>query len=638
MKKFTFGKNISRGGKIFFSLVLTLALLLSTVVYSSAEGETATDFGGYDTKYTHVYSPMDLLTINTAATSAKLKVHNDDNSYDSSIWKFNVVEKKDGVEVSNVMKTTNRFTNSCITFSGNKSGIASVYNFYGSTANCTSATAMQKHRTIEYVCQQRLEHMALGFTAPQSGIYEIAAPLKSESNNGEAFNYSVVKVDALGNETVLQEQQWYTGQDRFCDLIVELESGDTVWLNARVAVVDTVIDIGIPQAILLKEDAVIKNEEGTTYNFRAIDYLEDSVSNGLQYSIISTTANTKAAWEVGYINDTATVSGGVYNFNNIILPTASDIDTDADATLLSAMKPYELISNGKVYFGLPFREAKEDNTLSLNVGDIIQESTTQVAATGAFYSGSPNLVETTATGYTGKTRNDLSGEYIVGGHFFRFTAPISGSATVNLNSDCANVDFKSSTKLIVLQNNAVKEVYDSMPESPILQLGNVNVGDQITLLYYGFNKNSTKIVIGSPLIEITKTNTKYATITYDANGGKFINEYETEVLEGSTIKLPATEKANAIFKGWTDGENSYKLRAEVTVEGDMHFTALYNYLGDATGDRVLDENDMTKLRRYLLGLESITSLFAEPDANDDGDIDICDLVRVSILLSEKAAS
>ncbi len=670
MKKFTFGKNISHVGKIFFSLVLTLALLLSTVVFSSADGETAADFGGYATKYTHVYSPMDLIT--AANTSPKFVGYDSTTKdYGSSVWKFDAIEN----DVKHTMITTNKFSvnetspnKGYIQLSNTGASLKAVYKFYASTLAYENTAQEYMHRTIQYESTKG-EHMAFGFTAPVSGTYEIAAPIQKVSGT-TLVNFGVTKTDALGSETELQALAELVDQDRFCDLIVDLAAGETVWLNARFAGVVT-LDIGIPQAILLN-NAIVETETAKTYKFRAIDYLENTNTNDITYDGNSTTSNTKAAWETGYISDTvqaknvAGFTGKIFKFDNITMPLlASDEGTEVDASVLNAMKRYEILSAGKAYVGLPLREIKEGGALasSSGVGALWPVSGKLFENPGTIHLGGTdaNIAGTNTAVFNGypDTGKNLSTSITSSAHYYRFTAPVSGSATVNLNSDNAEDatnPFNGTTKLIVLQGNTIKRVLDDLSQ-PTFEIENLEKGEQITLIYYGYKAASEQVNIGSPLVEISVSKPVYATVTYDLDGGTIEGETKVQVElvpttneEGGTdyigtITPPRATKKNAIHKAWYIGEEGKTLGKEFTITGDVTVKAVYNYLGDYTGDRVLDEKDIAEYKLVLLGLvEPYDLAFSEPNANGDKDeegndiIDICDLVCAYEFLQEQNQS
>lgn len=659
MKNLISCKNNSRFSKVFFSMALILALFASSIIPTMAEGETVADFGGYDTKYTHVYSPMDLITTGTSPKIKPTLYNTDTKEYVSSVWKLSAVVKTvDGEEQSTLMKSPNRlayddgFTadtapNKAYIAFANNDVFDSVYKFYCSSREYSATTQVYQHRTIEYVCKLKGEHMALGFTAPVSGTYEIAAPIERITGEG-LVKFGITKNNIATLSTDLQELGEEIGSKGRFSEIIELEAGETAWLNARFAGKVT-IDIGIPKAILLKDEAVVTNaDDTTTYKFRAFDYLDNKALNNFTYlsqdtdgNHATTTENAKAAWEVGYICDDATTTNGLTYTNLTALnkmTNKEEYTSQELEALIAAMKPYDLLVNGLVYVGSDFRHSDASTAIDLTVA--------KTTATGMFFP-TIKMSDNVGNGLTKSYSPDswITTRYIAGlhntykkagGHYYRFNAPVAGTAKVSLGDNITLTNLN----LVVLHNSEVKYITDTVPENAYEF--NVNAGDEITLLYYS-TKNANAGEIGCPEVELTTAaapDPVYATISYDANGGVVVGEYEEQALVGSTVKFPQAEKENAVFKGWydyaTDTAYPYPREKEVVITGDVTFTARYNYFGDITGDRILNEDDLAMYRRYLLDLEALPDLaFSEPDANRDGNVDICDLVCTYKLLQKQ---
>lgn len=546
------------------------------------------------------------------------------------------VSYSENVIMTNGAVVNNESVDDYIPFTANT--LSSEYAFYCTTQAYTNVNNTYKQRTIEYTAAEG-ETMTFGFTAPKDGTYEIAAPLGVTSAEDATIKYAVVKTDADGNRTVIQKEQTYAEQNRFCDLLVELKTGETVWFEVT-ATAGTVIDIGIPQAILLSDDAIVANEDGTTtYKFRSLDYLENKNSSGIDYTTRSTTANTKAAWEVGYFSDTVSKTdaegNAVYEYNNIVLPTAKN--QLADSTLLNAMKSYEIIKNGAIYNSLDVKTAANGDVSEI-AGSGSIGSYYPYASSRTTYSDPLSTVLTAQANCFEASITDSNGNSadIAVGHFSRFTAPVSGNALIYLNTNAESIALAATMRLVVMHNNKVLGVANTKGTSAVTFTIDVNAGDEITLVYYGYTDKNGLIPIGCPWVEITDS---YGSVSYDAKGGEYTANDGQLLVSGTQTVLPEAVKKNTIFKGWSIGENVYKANDSVTVNTDMLFVALYDYYGDIDGSESVGTEDLVKYRKILLGTEIIADEdIVIADVNADSSVNILDLIRIKKWLAGVAVT
>ena len=474
---------------------------------------------------------------------------------------------------------------------------SSFYNFYCNTNNYTKNTLEYTQRGIEYVIGA--ESMAFGFTARADGTYEIAAPL---SVTGNSVKYSVYKTDANGNKTFLQAEQAYASQDTFCCLQVKLTAGDTVWLSAT-GDEGAVINIGIPEARLITSEA---------YTYMLTDYMENADVNGLAYATGSATANTKGAWDFGYFNFIADIGTMLKNFTNISILSLKTAQTDAavDDALISAKTPYELIRQGKYY----------------NAVDVNAESIATAASGAGVMSASGNAVTLGFHQLSAAT----TGASLYG-HYFEFTSPISGKSSLSLGGKVA---LDKGIYMMITVNDVVKVfTYETTAEDYTFDV-DVTKGDKICVYMYSF-KVAKKSFSITPSVTVSAEN-GYSSVSYNTMGGNAQAVDNDFALNGSEITLPTATKTGARFNGWVvNGADTVTAADEtITITTDTTLVADYDIYGDLNDDNVIDNSDMDVLRKHIIGA-AISDRADLAKLNSGNDIDICDMVIISKIISGK---
>lgn len=604
--------------KILILAILVMAILCTVSVSISAADANV----GYATTNAMVYTPMDLLTDTNGTSETKYLALKTQYSSDS-VWKFAV----NGTVLENaeyVKPDMYRCLNNYIKFSS--TGIASTYAFYGTTNTFTNSTYNYTKRAIKFTFANG-ERMTFGFTAPTDGKYEISAPITATGTN---IKYAIYKTS--GDERVcLQNWQDYTVAGTFCNLPVVLDAGDTVWFEATAAD-GAIIDIGIPRIIKQTENkGVTDNSDGSiTYSYNAADYIELASVNGITYaSGFPATAYMTGAWDYGYFKDTVSFGTTSGEFTSTLDLKASTIPFNPDRVasalkdkVRAAMKKYELVPYGD-------RLAAYDYTGTDTPSVVLGGNNNAVkAAAGVTI---PNISSNSFSSNFRATGNTATGvDYTQYGNWFEFTAPVSGTAKLSYPA----TDFKKNFVMLIAKNDYI--IYSTLEgeaEDTVFELGNLQVGDKITILYYSFKSQIKLEGIGYPTITLTGT---YNTLKLDAAGGE--DNYQKYVVSGTEVTLPATSKEGFNFLGWTDGENTYKQGDTYTVSADATLTATYGLLSsqvdyDLDGDYAVDSVDLEILRKYLLDTGTISDdRLPFADKNGEEGIDIRELFHIKVLI------
>lgn len=525
-------------------------------------------------------------------------------------------------EISNILlsdvayKKTSKAANLDNYFEFSSENANSLYKFYCSTNSYTKKALVYTKRAIKYTAANG-EKMSLGFTAPETGMYEISAPITVES--GTNVKYAVYKTDANGNRVCLQDIKEYTTAGNFCNLQVNLAKDDTVWLEAT-GDEGAIINIGIPQAIKYKNITVGETE--TTYTYRVMDYFEDVNNNGKTYGNFTATSDTAGAWDFGYFKFGGTFGTVLSTFSPDVTLINKAIDSDSkyyetplDEGLLSSLKEYEILRAGNFY----------------NVWDVTSGASTASAVSGPgvmFASAYQSALDATTAiqtyFHTGTgTDSETLDTY---GNWFKFTAPVGGTAKFNSPTQLA----KAIMMVIAKNNKVVFSSYDTKDVAGDIDIGSVNAGDEITVLYYAIKSTTAaqSIAIADPYITLSGNYSNLTLVAKDVT--------QNQIAANGDIVLSAPAKDKDAFSHWIDAKgNKYKSGEIFTLNGDTVLTAVYGIIGDIDANNAVDAVDLIRIRKYITGyVDNITAdRLSNADTNNNKVIDIADLVRIKKIIA-----
>lgn len=532
------------------SSLLAIIILTVSALCVNADGETASAADlGYDTLYTHVYTPMSIIT------TGDTPVINDE-AYALNQWLFKV--EKSG-EIINMTYGTAEGSGALtyIPFTGE--GVSSQYKFFCSTNAVTNVNSYER-RGIKYIAAED-ETMKFGFAVPQDGEYLITAPLAAEG----ALTYSLIKSDSYGS-VYLKEPKAYEAEKQFCNIQAKLKEGDTVWFTAE-AQSGTVIDIGMPVIAKISADAIDSNsEEGTsTYTYRAADWFEKNADTGYSYSnnalSASTTEKRLGVWNFGYFTgdyseETADDSTPTYKwFSDLDIKTAVGSE---NTDLLNALKPYELLYKGYIY-----------NAINQSTGRVAKGAMSQ----GSAYNAISGSVKSAENLYAQLCATDDNTAY---GVYYSFIAPMSGNLKIGLS----NISIKNTRiSMLAMRNfevvNFSSKVELSAGDSLIIE--DIKQGEQITICLYcnstvGSNGggNAAFALLGQPYAYLTVSDTA------DGADGNANGDENTDIADLVRI--------------------SEYLNKEIII------TAKNFSCADMNKDGVVNNTDLTLLQKQLLNI------------------------------------
>ncbi len=447
------------------SSLLAIIILTVSALCVNADGETASAADlGYDTLYTHVYTPMSIVTPTDTTVI-------NDEAYALNQWLFKV--EKSG-EIINMTYGTaeGSGTLTYIPFTGE--GVSSQYKFFCSTAKVDVNS--YERRGIKYIAAEG-ETMKFGFAVPQDGEYLITAPLAADGT----LTYSLIKSDSYGS-VYLKEPKEYEAEKQFCNIQAQLKAGNTVWFTAE-AQSGTVIDIGMPVIAKISADAIASNsEEGiSTYTYRAADWYEKDVDTGYTYYYATNDAcaaeNRLGVWSFGYFTgdysvETADDSTPTYKwFSDLNIETAVGSENPA---LINALKTYEILYQGN----------NAGKTQSSNIYNTISAIGNRLKAGAMLLGTAYNKGNTSIKDENGDRffATLMAVDGTAYGAYYSFTAPQDGDLNIRLTD-------KSGTGAISVLTMLNGKVVEYRKQSygkgnGNIAVGNVKQGDQLTVCLF----------------------------------------------------------------------------------------------------------------------------------------------------------
>ena len=484
------------------------------------------------------------------------------------------------------------------------SSFNSSYTFrYATNEVSSEESANTNRRTVIYNANKN-EQMMFGFTAPQSGDYEITAPIETSAN----VTYSILKQDKNSNFTLIDGERKYETDKNGFSTLVALKLGETVWLKA-VSYTETEIGIGIPR-VTLKEQATDSNGN-TAYKYRAVDYIESSAFNNRTYKTGSLTEKSGTPWEFGSFENPIATSNGVTN--NDTLGFMNYTVGDSASSLTAVLKPYEIIRGGVWYNSLAM-VVTSDGTINATYAAGVPGTMRTILGTDSSAKNniglpylSKGFMATVGidTGRDGKKHNM--------GVYMKFTAPMSGNITLNL-SDFA--DAKTGCRVIVLKGDEVIATYGTIPKGTVVDLGYMNKGES-AYICYGTASGKPYEYMGFPIAVVSGE--KY-TVSVNEKADYLLTENEK-------IALTSSQKIGKYVVSYNDSNgNTLNVNDTYTVTGNDTLTAVYRYYGDLDGDGKINAQDISVMRSYLLKTEESQDIIA--DVTSDSSIDLKDIVRM----------
>ena len=212
----------------------------------------------------------------------------------------------------------------------------------------------------------------------------------------------------------------------------------------------------------------------------------------------------------------------------------------------------------------------------------------------------------TATGKDGLPHNM--------GIYLKFTAPVSGYASLNLNK-LAQVN--GGCKVVIIKNDLVCSAFESIPLNTTVDLGFINKGETVSVCY---GTDSNKIFYnygGSPEIAITGERVSL----------KLADNTEYLFASGEKFRLPdISMESGKVLLGWRNSlEKEYSGGSEYIVTENNILTENNCYYGDITVDGSIDATDMSCMRFGLLENSELNTNVC--DINSDSSFNAVDIVR-----------
>ena len=463
-------------------------------------------------------------------------------------------------------------------------------------------------RSISYKFADENDKMALGFTVRdgENGIYEISAPI-SVIGDGKVA-YSVIKETSDGVRSYLQTERSYEKQSGlldgyFCELLADLDAGDTVWFEACTDKAGTTVNIGIPRISKIKGYFDIDGRQTISYN--TIDHLEyvstdyEDTQNDIGYAYSKDSGSLvsfASAWRSGYFADYVTLADedpfGI-----------SGLTSGADATeFAKKFSTFDFNTSQGNYFQTSYATAASKGD---NAGTLYVDKGNYTAKKISICIG----YEETNGGYTA-------------GIFHEFTAPTDGTAAVTYPTD-------SDLSVLTL----VKDGESGKYTVSALDNKELKKGDSVVICYYKLGGKAT-VTMEAPVITMTSS---LGQVSFNKSTDNADNTVTANLLSnGTEITLPTDcdlEKGFFLDSWADDSGNVYEVGSVFTVNGETNFTANTGLYGDADHSGSLAALDLTVMRKYLIGNE--TEIYEKAaDMNTDSGIDLKDLVALKKKLAE----
>ncbi|MBR2489081.1 MAG: hypothetical protein IKB45_01265 [Clostridia bacterium] len=492
--------------------------------------------------------------------------------------------------------------NSVYTLSNEK--VNSSYSVRYSYSSFKSSATAEKGRTILFNAAE-YEQMYFGFTAPQSGIYEISAPIEAKRD----IKYNIFKQDTSGKSVLVDGVRSYNPDKTGYAVLQDMKAGETLWLNA-ITGADTQISIGIPRVTVKEEFA--DTEGYALYKYCALDYIENNYYNNKVYTTGSATEKSGRVWEFGSFENPIDSSG-----NNDTLGYMNYAVNDDVASLISRLSPYEIIRSGSVYNPLAMTLDVNGNvsgTYSFGaVGTLHPTMATAYTAGGAHreiglpYQNKGFMVAVgLGEGKDGNTHNM--------GIYMKFTTPQSGNVTLSL-SDSAQA--RTACHVLLIKDSKVQGIYSNIEKGTVAELGFMNKGESVYICY-GTDSGKVYNYGGCPVAAVSGE--KFFVSIYDSAKYYLTN--------GEKLKLPVfSDKIGKAILGWTDEEsNFYDAGFEYETYKNTELYISDCYYGDITADAIIDALDLVEMRKAVLELKDMDLSIS--DVNSDSSFDVRDLVRM----------
>ncbi|MGN0493186.1 MAG: dockerin type I repeat-containing protein, partial [Acutalibacteraceae bacterium] len=499
------------------------------------------------------------------------------------------------------------------------------------------------------------ETAKIGFTAPTDGYYEISDELAALADSG-AY-YRVVLESTDGDRMLLQEARDVSAGDGKLVLLTKLSAGDTVYIEAWADTADAEINFGLPKAVK------INNMTDGSYKSTPIDYYITKNNDGIEYNTSAMTQH-QMTWQYKWFLNPVSVTDstgttvyteekylngeGITSTVNSSLASATAVDYDTlgiadlsageDGTkLINALRDYDFYYAGSnmAYMAkiATISGINTDGTVKYGNGAGTRNHTvngflslaTSSAAAAVSSADAVNL----AYGFGYKRGIDNSQYYFYNmGVAFEWTAPASGTV------DVSDMSRTNDGVLIVLLNNDVAATLHKENRNDAIDAITVEKGDVVTIAYgktdgtfEGLRNRGIPSITFTP--DVSNVTVKGDTVATELVGGLLAN--------GTEITLPEYIKQGTLFRYWkiASDESAELLPGDAyTVANDDIFTAVFSYYGDLDENNDVNASDLTVLRKYLLGCETITDEILEiADVKSDGNIDLLDLIRMKKYLA-----
>ena len=515
------------------------------------------------------------------------------------------------------------YLNSCVkTGSGvtsqlnlSESGFEGAYTVTYATNAVTSEENANKYRRSIVYNATPFEQMMFGFTAPQTGNYEVNAPVNAD--NDANVVYSIIKEDLNGSFILIDGPREYPNDKSGFVTLVTLKKGETVWLNG-VAGKECKIDIGIPSVVL--KEVTVDSLGNPAYKYRAVDYVESSAFNNQNYTSATLTDKLGSVWEFGTFENPIETINGTTNYDTLGYTKLTKGDNVSN--IIEIMKPYEIM-RGNVWYNSLAMVVNSSGVIGATnasgvVGTLHTILGTNREARGQY--GLPYLSKGFMVAVGVQSGKDNKEHNM--GIYMKFTAPHSGNITLNL-SDFAQAN--TGTRVTVIKNDTVVSTYASIiPRGESIDLGYMNKGETAYICYgvasgRPYNYGGFPVATVSGIKRTVKINTGFAFSTKTT-------QYQINENSGYLTRINSTKIGKA-FVNWRDSSSkSCNAGEEYIVKGNTILYFTERYYGDLNGDGNINANDLTLVRKGVLNENTLVNKVN--DITSDSEFDLKDLVRM----------